>query len=100
MQQENNEQFESLQVQELSKVKQLVLLREQELSEKSGALKDANVQLEKLRNEVNRLRRQEEQLSDIQVIEYMNVKCSITIVIFCVCSPSVIIKNDYSTCLY
>ncbi|XP_019871263.1 golgin subfamily A member 1 [Aethina tumida] len=66
MQQENNEQFESLQVQELSKVKQLVLLREQELSEKSGALKDANVQLEKLRNEVNRLRRQEEQLSDIQ----------------------------------
>ncbi|CAH0557859.1 unnamed protein product [Brassicogethes aeneus] len=64
--QENNEQIETLQVQELSKVKQLVLLREQELSEKTAALKEANNQLEKLRSEVNRLRRQEEQLSDIQ----------------------------------
>ncbi|KAJ8960902.1 hypothetical protein NQ318_020201 [Aromia moschata] len=64
--QENNEQIGNLQNQELSKVKQLVLLREQELAEKTTALKDANIQLEKLRNEVGRLRRQEELLSDVQ----------------------------------
>ncbi|CAG9854862.1 unnamed protein product [Phyllotreta striolata] len=63
---ENNEQLESLQIQEMSKVKNLVLLRDQEIAEKSTALKDANVQLEKLRNEVARLRRQEETLSDVQ----------------------------------
>lgn len=65
--QENKEQIESYQVQELSKVKYLVLLREQELAEKSTAMKDMSQQLEKLRNEVSRLRRQEEQLSDLQV---------------------------------
>ncbi|XP_056630414.1 golgin subfamily A member 1 [Diorhabda sublineata] len=63
---ENNEQLESLQNQELNKVKNLVLLRDQEIKEKSNALKEANVQLEKLRNEVARLRRQEELLSDVQ----------------------------------
>lgn len=67
--QENNEQLENLQTQELSKIKQLVLLRDQELAERNTALKDANVQLEKLRNEVTRLRRQEELLSDVQVGE-------------------------------
>lgn len=56
-----------MQLQELSKIKNLVLLREQELSEKTNALKDASAQLEKLRNEVTRLRRQEELLSDVQV---------------------------------
>lgn len=65
--QENNEQLENLQTQELSKVKHLVLLRDQELAEKNTALKDANIQLEKLRTEVSRLRRQEELLSDVQV---------------------------------
>lgn len=64
---EDNEQIGNLQLQELSKIKQLVLLRDQELSEKSNALKDASVQLDKLRNEVMRLRRQEELLSDVQV---------------------------------
>lgn len=64
---EDSEQIENFQLQELSKIKQLVLLREQELSEKSNALKEASAQLEKLRNEVTRLRRQEELLSDIQV---------------------------------
>lgn len=64
--QENNEQLENLQTQELSKVKHLVLLRDQELAEKNTALKDANTQLEKLRTEVSRLRRQEELLSDVQ----------------------------------
>ncbi|CAH1108960.1 unnamed protein product [Psylliodes chrysocephalus] len=63
---ENNEQLESLQIQEMSKVKNLVLLRDQEIAEKTTALKDANIQLEKLRNEVSRLRRQEEVLSDVQ----------------------------------
>lgn len=64
---EDSEQIENLQLQELSKIKQLVLLREEELSDKSSTLKDASVQLEKLRNEVSRLRRQEELLSDVQV---------------------------------
>nr|CAH7722862.1 unnamed protein product [Callosobruchus chinensis] len=64
--QENTEQLESLQSQELLKVKSLVLLRDQELAEKNTALKDAMLQLEKLRTEVTRLRRQEELLSDVQ----------------------------------
>lgn len=65
--QEDKEQMENLQTQELAKVKHLVLLRDQELEEKSVLLKEAQQQLEKLRNEVVRLRRQEEQLSDVQV---------------------------------
>ncbi|RZC32920.1 golgin subfamily A member 1 [Asbolus verrucosus] len=64
--QEDKEQMENFQTQELSKVKHLVLLREQELAEKTAALKEATTQLDKLRNEVSRLRRQEEQLSDLQ----------------------------------
>ncbi|KAF5306416.1 hypothetical protein FQA39_LY08925 [Lamprigera yunnana] len=63
---EDKEQIENLQTQELSKVKHLILLREQELSEKSALLKDTSQQLDKMRNEVTRLRRQEERLSDIQ----------------------------------
>ncbi|CAG9825421.1 unnamed protein product [Phaedon cochleariae] len=63
---ENNQQIGNLQSQELLKVKQLVLLRDQEIATKTSALKDANLQLEKLRNEVSRLRRQEELLSDVQ----------------------------------
>lgn len=52
-------------------MKHLVLLREQELAEKTTTLKDALHQLEKLRSEVTRLRHQEEELSDIQVDNYM-----------------------------
>ncbi|XP_066139254.1 golgin subfamily A member 1 isoform X2 [Euwallacea fornicatus] len=63
---ENSEQIETLQSQELLKVKHLVLEKDKELSEKSLALKEANNQLEKLRNELSRLRRQEEMLSDVQ----------------------------------
>ncbi|XP_050307065.1 golgin subfamily A member 1 [Anthonomus grandis grandis] len=63
---ENSDQLESLQYQELSKVKHLVLEKDKELSEKSGALKEATQQIEKLKNELNRLRRQEELLSDVQ----------------------------------
>lgn len=48
-------------------MKQLVLEKDRELSDKNAALKDANNQLEKLRTELNRLRRQEETLSDVQV---------------------------------
>lgn len=65
--QEDKEHIENLQTQELAKVKHLVLLRDQELEDKSVLLKEAQQQLEKLRNEVVRLRRQEEQLSDVQV---------------------------------
>lgn len=68
MHQEDKEQIENLQTQELAKVKHLVLLRDQELEEKSILLKEAQQQLEKMRCEVLRLRRQEEQLSDVQVI--------------------------------
>ncbi|XP_022904343.2 golgin subfamily A member 1 [Onthophagus taurus] len=64
--QEDKEQIENLQTQELSKVKHLVLQRDKELEEKSIALKEANQQLEKLRSELHRLRRQEELLSDVQ----------------------------------
>ncbi|XP_017773071.1 PREDICTED: golgin subfamily A member 1 isoform X2 [Nicrophorus vespilloides] len=64
--QEDKEQIENFQTQELGKVKHLVLLREQELEEKTSSLKEANQQLDKLRSEVNRLRRFEEQLSHSQ----------------------------------
>lgn len=70
--QEDKDQIENLQTQELGKVKHLVLLREQELAEKSAALKETTQQLDKLRNEVTRLRRQEELLSDVQVRCRMN----------------------------
>lgn len=65
--QEDNHQIKNLQTKELAKVKHLVLLREQELAEKTTALKEATQQLDKLRNEMSRLRRQEELLSDVQV---------------------------------
>lgn len=64
---EDKEQIENFQTQELSKVKYLVLLREQELSEKSNLIKEMSQQVEKLRSEVARLRRHEEQLNDLQV---------------------------------
>ncbi|KAL3282011.1 hypothetical protein HHI36_005214 [Cryptolaemus montrouzieri] len=64
--QEDKEQIESFQTQELSKIKHLVLLRDKELVEKNSLLKETQLQLEKLRNEVTRLRRQEEHLSDVQ----------------------------------
>ncbi|KAK5646660.1 hypothetical protein RI129_005124 [Pyrocoelia pectoralis] len=63
---EDKEQIENFQTQELSKIKHLVLLREQELAEKSALLKDTTQQLEKMRTEIARLRRQEECLTDIQ----------------------------------
>jgi golgin subfamily A protein 1 len=72
--QEDKEQMENFQTQELSKVKHLVLLREQELAEKTASLKEANAQLDKLRTEVSRLRRQEEQLSDLQQNAITEVK--------------------------
>lgn len=64
------------------------MLREQELFEKSSALKDASAQLEKLRNEVMRLRGQEELLSDVQVR------------LFFQCLNDNIWKNDFSYCIY
>lgn len=67
---EDKEQIENFQMQELSKVKYLVLSREQELSEKSNHIKEMSQQIDKLRNEVARLRRHEEQLNDLQVTFY------------------------------
>lgn len=65
--QEDKDQMENFQNQELSKVKYLVHLRDQELAEKSSSLRETSIQLDKLKSEVNRLRRQEEQLNDLQV---------------------------------
>lgn len=65
--QEDKEQLENFQTQEIAKVKHLVLLREQELAERTAGLKDCTQQIEKLKAEVNRLRRQEQLLSDVQV---------------------------------
>lgn len=70
--QEDKEQLENFQTQEIAKVKHLVLLREQELAEKTSAFKDCTQQLEKLRTELSRLRRQEELLSDVQVLSTFN----------------------------
>ncbi|XP_045470637.1 golgin subfamily A member 1 isoform X2 [Harmonia axyridis] len=64
--QEDKEQIENFQSQELSKIKHLVLLRDKELAEKNASLKEAQLQLEKMRSEMARLRRQEEHLSDVQ----------------------------------
>lgn len=65
--QEDKEQLENFQTQEIAKVKHLVLLREQELAERTSSLKDCTQQIEKLKGEVSRLRRQEQLLSDVQV---------------------------------
>lgn len=70
---EDKEQIENFQTQELSKIKHLILLREQELAEKTANLKDVTQQLEKMRSEMTRLRRQEERLSDIQVIPFNKI---------------------------
>lgn len=71
--QEDKEQLENFQTQEIAKVKHLVLLREQELADRTIAFKDCSQQLEKLRTEVSRLRRQEELLSDVQVFIFVSV---------------------------
>lgn len=65
--QEDKNQIENLQTQELTKVKHLVLMKEQELAEKVIALKEATQQLDRIKSEVTRLRGQEELLSDVQV---------------------------------
>lgn len=65
--QEDKDQMENFQNQELSKVKYLVHLRDQELTEKTASLRETTIQFDKLKSEVNRLRRQEEQLNDLQV---------------------------------
>ncbi|XP_025831687.1 golgin subfamily A member 1-like [Agrilus planipennis] len=65
-QKENKEQVECFQSQELVKIKNLILQRDQELADKNQIIKDLSQQLDKLKNEIGRLRRQEERLSDIQ----------------------------------
>lgn len=44
-----------------------LLVKEQEVAEKAGALKEASGQIESLKVEVTRLRRYEEELANLQV---------------------------------
>jgi chorismate mutase len=44
-----------------------LLVKEQEVAEKAGALKEASGQIENLKVEVTRLRRYEEELANLQV---------------------------------
>ncbi|KAE8748677.1 hypothetical protein FOCC_FOCC004690 [Frankliniella occidentalis] len=65
--QEEKEQLEGFQSQEMSKIKHLLLAKERELSERINSLKEMNIQNSTLKLEVARLRRFEEEISNIQV---------------------------------
>jgi len=64
--QEDIDQLEGFQTQEMAKIKHLLLVKEQEVAEKAGALKEASGQIENLKVEVTRLRRYEEELANLQ----------------------------------
>lgn len=64
--QEEKEQLEGFQSQEMSKIKHLLLAKERELSERINSLKEMNIQNSTLKLEVARLRRFEEEISNIQ----------------------------------
>ncbi|KAK3909020.1 Golgin subfamily A member 1 [Frankliniella fusca] len=64
--QEEKEQLEGFQSQEMSKIKHLLLAKERELSEKVNTLIEMNSQMATLKVEVARLRRFEEEISNIQ----------------------------------
>lgn len=64
--QEEKEQLEGFQTQEMAKVKHLLLAKERELSEKINAIKEGHSQISSLKLEVNRLRRFEEEISNVQ----------------------------------
>ncbi|RZF43036.1 hypothetical protein LSTR_LSTR001214 [Laodelphax striatellus] len=64
--QEDKDQLEGFQNQELSKIKHLLLQKEQENAENGSALKEATALVETLKQEVNRLRPFEEQISNFQ----------------------------------
>ncbi|XP_047121341.1 golgin subfamily A member 1 isoform X1 [Schistocerca piceifrons] len=64
--QEDMDQLEGFQTQEMAKIKHLLLVTEQEVTEKAETLKEVTSQVESLKLEVNRLRRYEEELSRVQ----------------------------------
>ncbi|XP_067001450.1 golgin subfamily A member 1 [Anabrus simplex] len=64
--QEDIDQLEGFQTQEMAKIKHLLLVKEQEVAEKVNALRESSNQVETLRAEVTRLRRYEEELSNLQ----------------------------------
>ncbi|XP_049959776.1 golgin subfamily A member 1 isoform X2 [Schistocerca serialis cubense] len=64
--QEDMDQLEGFQTQEMAKIKHLLLVTEQEVTEKTETLKEVTSQVESLKLEVNRLRRYEEELSRVQ----------------------------------
>ncbi|XP_076643374.1 uncharacterized protein LOC143353728 [Halictus rubicundus] len=64
--QEDAEQLEDLQTQELAKVKHLLLVKEQEVDEKTQHLKTATTEIDSLKSEVSRLRRYEDELNNVQ----------------------------------
>ncbi|XP_031841746.1 uncharacterized protein LOC116431021 isoform X2 [Nomia melanderi] len=64
--QEDAGQLEDLQIQELAKVKHLLLVKEQEVDEKTQHLKTAIAEIDSLKSEVSRLRRYEDELNSVQ----------------------------------
>ncbi|XP_076160995.1 uncharacterized protein LOC143143532 isoform X2 [Ptiloglossa arizonensis] len=64
--QEDAEQLEDLQTQEMAKVKHLLLVKEQEVDEKTQHLKSTTAEIESLKSEVSRLRRYEDELNNVQ----------------------------------
>ncbi|KAI5692542.1 hypothetical protein M8J76_003033 [Diaphorina citri] len=65
--QEDKDQLEQYQLQEMSKIKHLLLAKEKESSENAAALKENLALVESLKNEVTRLRPLEEQISNYEV---------------------------------
>nr|CAD7263676.1 unnamed protein product [Timema shepardi] len=65
--QEDLDQLEGFQTQEMAKIKHLLLVKEQEVAERVNTLKESSSQIEQLKSEVNRLRRYEEEYSNLQV---------------------------------
>ncbi|KAI5742662.1 hypothetical protein M8J77_009888 [Diaphorina citri] len=64
--QEDKDQLEQYQLQEMSKIKHLLLAKEKESSENAAALKENLALVESLKNEVTRLRPLEEQISNYE----------------------------------
>nr|CAD7462790.1 unnamed protein product [Timema tahoe] len=64
--QEDLDQLEGFQTQEMAKIKHLLLVKEQEVAERVNTLKESSSQIEQLKSEVNRLRRYEEEYSNLQ----------------------------------
>lgn len=66
--QEDKDQLEGFQMQEIAKIKHLLLAKEQENAENTTALKESLTTIETLKAEVNRLRPFEEQISNFQAV--------------------------------